>query len=86
MKLMTEPERDEFLKTAYDVPVEYPVTFVVAHCKCCEKRREFIIALECYCSQDQGCGYTFMDEYGDCDCCNEEMTCVVCNMRQVRGT
>ena len=23
----------------------------------------------CYCNEDQGAGYTYSDEYGDCDYC-----------------
>lgn len=24
----------------------------------------------CYCDEDQGCGYTFSDEYGPCEFCS----------------
>lgn len=24
---------------------------------------------ECYCDEDQGAGYTYQDEYGECDVC-----------------
>ena len=27
---------------------------------------------KCYCNEDQGCGYTFSDEYGSCAFCNGE--------------
>lgn len=77
--MMNEEERKEFLKTAYDVPIEYPVTFVKSYCRHCRGNSEFIIPHECHCHVDQGCGYTFQDEYGDCDYCNSEMRCTVCN-------
>lgn len=27
---------------------------------------------QCYCSEDQGSGYTYSDEYGDCAFCSDE--------------
>ena len=76
---MNEKERKEFLETAYDVPIDYPVTFVESYCRYCMGNVEFIIPHECYCHQDQGCGYTLEDEYGACDYCNGLMRCTGCN-------
>ena len=28
---------------------------------------------ECYCDEDQGAGYTYSDEHGDCEVCRQEL-------------
>jgi hypothetical protein len=33
----------------------------------------------CYCLEDQGAGYTYDDEHGNCDVCNDDKpVCTVC--------
>lgn len=31
---------------------------------------------KCYCNDDQGAGYTYSDEYGDCQHCEGDCDCV----------
>ena len=38
----------------------------------------YYMPTECYCDADQGCGYTFNDEYGPCDYCES-------TIRQIYG-
>jgi hypothetical protein len=35
----------------------------------CYEDNYYYFPVECYCSRDEGAGYTFSDEYGDCDFC-----------------
>lgn len=39
------------------------------------------IHMECYCDEDQGCGYTYSDEYGPCHSCEPKEDCDDCNGR-----
>lgn len=38
----------------------------------------------CYCDEDQGAGYTYSDEHGDCDNCEKTLNkCPSCNKSMV---
>ena len=36
-------------------------------CPACIKEANFTFITECRCHEDQGAGYTYQDEYGDCE-------------------
>jgi len=40
----------------------------------------------CYCDEDQGAGYTYSDEHGDCDVCEREryITLSIDNLSRIR--
>ena len=39
---------------------------------------------DCYCDEDQGAGYTYNDEHGDCDNCEEVLSeCPTCGKSMV---
>jgi len=46
-------------------------------CPFCGKERIFTVVNECYCEVkfDGEEGYTYQDEYGGCDFCNDERFC-----------
>jgi hypothetical protein len=46
---------------------------------CSEKTKHDIVE-KCICNEDQGAGYTYQDEYGDCNyCLGEPARCSECN-------
>jgi hypothetical protein len=50
-------------------------TRTCVHCK----HKEEKTVIDCYCDDEfDGSGYTYSDEYGDCDHCIEAFTCSQC--------
>ena len=49
-------------------------------CRFCEESTDHVIITGCICDEDQGAGYTYEDEYGDCNfCLGKPARCVECN-------
>ncbi len=48
---------------------------MVKHTFCSKCASEIVIEVSdgCYCDEDQGAGYTYSDEHGDCDECEGEV-------------
>lgn len=68
------------LENHFDVPPPKSTTTKILHCKYCGDTVH-IIFNECICHEDQGCGYTFEDEYGMCWFCEgEPAVCSKCNV------
>ena len=48
-------------------------------CSICEEPSRFTVVEECYCHVVDGAGYTYNDEYGDCEYCdNKPAICGKC--------
>ena len=54
---------------------------MITSCPNCTSSREFSTPTECYCQEDQGAGYTYRDEFGNCEVCskNHPAICNSCN-------
>lgn len=52
----------------------------ILYCSLCEEETKHDVITECICNEDQGAGYTYRDEYGDCNFCEgEPARCLECN-------
>ena len=50
------------------------------YCAKCKKYVQVDIPEGCYCYEDQGAGYTYSDEHGECDVCLDSIfECPECN-------
>jgi len=50
-----------------------------AYCVKCKSDVVIEVSDDCYCDEDEGAGYSYSDEYGDCDeCKNEVFNCPEC--------
>ena len=56
-------------------------------CPICKKIINHWKKKSCYCNEDQGSGYTYSDEYGDCNFCEDPnlWTCAKCNDTHLEG-
>ena len=59
------------------------VEYLDITCINCNKKHKLKV-LDCYCEEDQGGGYTYSDEHGDCDNCEEVLgECPTCKKSMV---
>ena len=50
------------------------------YCILCEENTEHEVLDHCICNEDQGAGYTYQDEFGQCYfCTGEPARCTECN-------
>lgn len=55
----------------------------IKYCCNCRKDTYHDVDDNCYCEKDQGAGYTYNDEHGNCNYCEDKKpVCTECNIAE----